>query len=68
MKQYFAFYGNTYYPNGGMEDFVGDYDTKDEAIEAIKESHLKNRLDDEYWEYAWGHIWDSKDRIIVYTV
>ena len=67
MKQYFAFYGDYYYPSGGMDDFVGDYDTKEEAIEAIEKTHLKNRPDDKVWEWAWGNVWDSKDRIEVHT-
>ena len=67
MKQYLAFYGDCYYPSGGMDDFVGDYDTKEEAIEAIEKAHLKNRPDDKVWESAWGNVWDSKDRIKVYT-
>ena len=67
MKQYFAFYGDCYYPSGGMDDFVGDCDTKEEAIEAIESAHLKNRPDDKVWEWAWGNVWDSKDRIEVHT-
>lgn len=67
MKQYFAFYGDSYYPRGGMDDFVGDYDTIQEAIEAIEKAHLKNRPDDKVWEWAWCNVWDSKDRIEVHT-
>ncbi len=66
MKQYFAFYGDYYYPGGGMKDFVGDYDTKNEAIEAIENAHLKNRGYDD-WENSWGNIWDTKDMIKVYN-
>jgi hypothetical protein len=67
MKQYFAFYGDCYYPIGGMDDFVGDYDTKEEPIEAIEKAHLENRPDDKVWELAWCNVWDSKDRIEVHT-
>ena len=62
MKQYFAFYGDYYYPGGGMKDFVGDYDTKNEAIEAIENAHSYGD-----WENSWGHIWDTKDMIKVYN-
>ena len=67
MKKYLAFYGDVYYPSGGMDDFIGDYYTKEEAIEAIKKAHVKNRLDDKVWEWAWANVWDSKDRIEVHT-
>ena len=36
MKRYLTFYGAAYYPSGGMDDFIGDFDTKEEAIECIK--------------------------------
>jgi len=67
MKQYLAFYGDSYYPSGGMDDFVGDYDTKEEAIESIEKAHLKHRPNDKAWEWDWGNVWDSKDRIEVHT-
>ena len=65
MKQYLAFYGDCCYPSGGIDDFIGDYDTKKEAIE---KAHLKiHGTDDKVWEWDWGDVWDSKDRIKVYT-
>jgi hypothetical protein len=67
MKNYLAFYGDDYYPLPGMGDFVGDFDTKEEAIEAINDAHKKNRKDDLVWEWAWGRVWSCKDRIEVYS-
>jgi hypothetical protein len=68
MKRYYAFYGDCYYPSGGMDDFVGDYDTIEEAIQAIEEAQKNNREDDVKWEWAWSHIWDSKDKTKVYEI
>ena len=62
MKRYLAFYGDDYYPIGGMGDFIGDYDTKEEAIQAIEEAHKKNRPDDLKWEWAWKQIYDTEKR------
>jgi hypothetical protein len=62
MKTYLAFYGDCYYPRGGMRDFIGDYDTKEEAIQAIEEAHKKNRPDDLKWEWAWANVWSTIDR------
>lgn len=64
MKRYFAFYGYKYYPGCGMEDFIGDYNTEEEALDEItKKINIENgNLDteDEKWEYRWANIYDSK--------
>jgi len=67
MKNYLSFYGDVYYPRGGMDDFIGDYDTKEEAIKAIEEAHLKKHPYDKKWEWAWGNVWSSQDKINVFT-
>ena len=33
MKRYLVFIGHHYYPLGGMDDFVGDYDSECEEKE-----------------------------------
>lgn len=66
MKNYLAFYGSVYYPRGGMADFVGDYDTLDEAIASIHEANKKNNPEDSMWDFCWGNIWSCKDRMEVY--
>lgn len=48
-KRYFAFYGDVYYPSGGMDDFVGSYETIADAKQAIETYHKKNRPKDEEW-------------------
>ena len=65
MKQYLAFYGAIYYPSGGMDDFIGDFDTKEEAIEFIRVTNMKE--DDGDFEYNWANVYDTKDRIEVYS-
>ena len=67
MKRYLAFYGNDYYAEGGMGDFLSDFDTIDEAKEVIEKEHLRCRKDDIEWEWAWCHIWDTDKRTIVYN-
>lgn len=47
MKRYALFEGSEYYPAGGWDDFVGTYDTKEEAEKA--RSPLK---------YGWWHVVD----------
>lgn len=46
MKRYLAFGGDQYYPGGGWDDFVGDFDSKGEAIEAAKKGN------------GWWHVID----------
>jgi len=35
MKRYLLFMAETYYPSGGWEDFIGEFDTIDEAAAVI---------------------------------
>ncbi len=32
MKQFLLFAGDFYYPSGGWEDYVGDFDSQEQAI------------------------------------
>lgn len=65
MKKYLAFYGDNYYPSGGMGDFIGDFDTKEEAIQAIEEAHKKNRPNDTKWQWVWKQIYDTEKSVMV---
>lgn len=54
MKRYLLFRGETYYPNGGWEDFGGEFDSVDEAICS---------MDDRSYEYSFrerGRVFSSK--------
>ena len=62
MKRYLCFYSDNYYPGGGMNDFVGDYNNINECKKEIEIKHKENRPDDIEWEWAWKQIWDSKER------
>jgi hypothetical protein len=67
MKKYLAFYGLCYYPSGGMEDFIGEFDSISEAQKAIEEKHNELRPDDPTWEYTWAHIYSTELKQIVFT-
>lgn len=64
MKRYLAFTGHVYYPSGGMEDFVGDFDSITEAQEAIIKEITQYRLDPD-WRYDWYHIYDAELKQII---
>ena len=65
MKKYLAFYGNEFYPNEAMDDFIGDFDIIDEAIDRIKKENLEK--DKGSMEYNWGLVYDTEIRKYVYT-
>lgn len=49
MKPFFAFKGYKYYPLEGMGDFIGQFDTLEEAIGFLKEYKKKDRFDCLWW-------------------
>lgn len=61
MKRFILFSGDDYYPNGGMKDMTGSYDTLDQAIAAF------NEVDENGWRVAgqdWMHVLDITDGLI----
>jgi hypothetical protein len=68
MKKYIAFYGLHYYPDGGMGDFIGDFDTIDEAqIAILKQKELMRPEDKGKWEYDWAHIYDLEYKVMAFN-
>lgn len=61
MKRYLTFYGDEYYPAGGMEDYAGDFDTLDDAKKHLDANHLKEKAHDVDWKHTWCHVWDTSD-------
>lgn len=78
MKRYLTFFGSYYYPKGGMDDFIGDFDTMDECKNKIDDK-IKEEFDyenpfkdlDNYikreWENNWATIYDTKERKEVWS-
>lgn len=62
MKRFLTFYGAVWYPQGGMLDFIGDFDTKEEAVEAIKKAKAEYNIEFHDWDKDWASIWDSETR------
>lgn len=57
MKRFLLFAGPSYYPEGGWNDFVGDFDTSLEA--KIKANEFVSK---DYW----AHIFDTEEKSICY--
>lgn len=72
MKAYILFGGKTMYPNGGIHDYRGHFDSVDAAIAAVEKNNKQNR---DYWDdvegvdyvscWEWWHIVQSSDMSIV---
>lgn len=72
MKRYLAFYYKVYYPKGGIDDFFGDFETEDDAIDAlnaqIKSDYPNEARAESLWgRYQSGHVLDSKTWRLVWS-
>jgi len=71
MKRYLVFCGENYYPYGGMEDFIGDYDTIEECQSILKSTTIVREILEDDYDYGvvnypeWSQIWDSVERKII---
>lgn len=78
LKRYLVFFGDHYYPLGGMKDFNEDFDDLDDAFICIA-NQLKKRISPIYlkenpnwlneWDgsLAWAHIYDSVTKTITWN-
>lgn len=64
MKRYLAFYGDVFYPQRGMKDFIGSFNEKQSAIDAIVKNN--NLEDGGCFEYNYGSVYDTKIMTEVY--
>ena len=61
MKRYLAFFGDNFYPDGGMGDFLSDHNELTGAINAIAGADP-----DKVVQSLWGHVYDTVNKEIVY--
>lgn len=76
MKRYLVFFGTHYYPSGGMDDFLNDFDSIKECKNAI-DNRIKKGFNTDWdsleehiqyqWEYSWPHIYDTETRKKVWS-
>jgi hypothetical protein len=76
MKRYLTFFGEHYYPSGGMDDLLNDFDTIEECKNAIDNRIKEGYNPDWYsieehvqhqWKYSWAHIYDTETRKKVWS-
>jgi len=67
MKRFLAFRNSVYYAAGGMNDFLGDFDTLEEAQKAVRGGN--DKWENDWWnekeDNDWGHIYDSLERTLI---
>lgn len=61
MNRYLSFFGNNFYPNGGMGDFISSHDNLKDAKAAVETQDLLKATTS-----TWGHVYDLVDKEIVY--
>lgn len=65
--RYLLFAGETYYPQGGWEDYQRDFATVEEAIKFVDDAHAldkaKEYIDQDGWD--WAHIVDRETSRII---
>jgi len=64
MKRFLVFAGDSYYPEGGMNDFQEDFHTLEEAksFESKIKEKFKLNWKDNWKDFKWTEIWDSETR------
>ncbi len=62
MKRFLLFGGENYYPQGGFNDFIAEFDTYDEARKAA--AYIKRDYSSKYNSYAvdWTDIVDTHEK------
>jgi hypothetical protein len=64
MKRFIAMGGEDYYPDGGFGDFLGDFDTAQEAREASEGKDWREVTDTQdrvTWAWSDAHGWQKAD-------
>lgn len=68
MKRYAVFYFNLYYPKGGMDDLIGNFDSIKEATDSLFEHHKVENPFDEHWNDLVGYVYDIEKMEYVFNV
>lgn len=68
MKRYIVFYFQHFYPDGGMEDYVGDFDSLHKATKALHKADGLGKKEHGIGSQAGGHVYDTHIRQITYTL
>jgi hypothetical protein len=64
MKKYLAFFGENYFPLGGMYDYIGAYSDLQDAIKEIETKAPNKPFGNDFW----GHVYDIELGDIIWTL
>ncbi len=72
MKRYLLFYGEVYYPNGGIDDLLSEHETLEEALLAFDQK-IESEMQNGYYrnkkllmDDRWAHVYDTVECKIVF--
>lgn len=64
--RFLVFGGDVYYASGGFHDYMGSFDTLEEAERFANATHqVHPKIDRQEDNYEWWHIFDMAERRIV---
>ena len=63
MKRYWLFAGHSYYPSGGMRDYVDSFDSIDNAVNAFNDYNSSEYM--EGFELDWYEVMDTESMKVV---
>lgn len=66
-KRFLLFAGERYYPSGGWNDFVLDFDTAEDAAFAGRSLAERRREQENLGHFSWWHVVDSQTLRVVYA-
>ena len=66
MRRFAVFAGPCYYASGGFHDYVGSFDTLEDAVAVAAATHqIHPEIDRQADDFEWWHIFDMTERKIV---
>ena len=63
VRRYWLFAGHSYYPHGGMRDYIDSFDSIDDAVKAFKDYNSSEDM--EGIELDWCEVMDTESMKVV---
>jgi hypothetical protein len=64
IKRFLLFAGEKYYPRGGYGDYIGSFDSIEDADKELQEISLHEA--GELSDIEWAHLWDIEEDVVIF--